>query len=623
MRRLACLAVALAVVAAGCLSTDDAKEPLQASELPPAAPPVPAPGLPPPPADWPACEHPWPCADGSEWPPGLAGPFELLEIVEHLVPSFDGTALHGYVLRPAVPEGVRVPVVLSSTIYYGQVFQTPKSPTRAALALGAEVPEARLIAEGYAVAYFSVRGTGQSGGCLEWWGPNEQRDQAWLVEWLGAQSWSNGRVAIMGGSYGGTTPWMAAIQNPPSLKTIVPVAGVVDAYTFSYTPQGAPFVIVAQYLNSFTAVNSLLPPLLGDPAGIPGHAQRAPDRLCEPTRRNMHERETEKWLDERDAGYWAKRRFSDGFPNLSAAVFLVHGFQDRGGSGHAQHDLLVWSWLREAPKRQLQGQWAHEMPDTPTWEDDLLAWFDFWLKGIGEGPPGLGHVEFEDNLGGWHESVAWPPVESREEVLYLAGGKLAPAPSAGSRAFLSSPGVAPRSTVCQAWIQEATGSPPIDATGLVYVTEPLKEDVLLAGNPIGLFPIKSDRPGGQFAVDLFVLDDRNPCTETARQISGTVVDLRFHQGNLKGIDFPVGAPTAVRVDLEDIAEWIPAGHRLAVVVSHGRVLDRHSGGSHVATLSIEGQGAEFDSHIVLPILRGTLGGLPPTIAYPPRPFAPV
>src|ERR671918_141114 len=51
-----------------------------------------------------------------------------------------------------------------------------------------------LVARGYAVAGFNVRGTGGSGGCLEFFGPKEQRDQAVLVEWLAAQPWSNGRV---------------------------------------------------------------------------------------------------------------------------------------------------------------------------------------------------------------------------------------------------------------------------------------------------------------------------------------------------------------------------------------------------------------------------------------------
>ena len=58
-----------------------------------------------------------------------------------------------------------------------------------------------------AVAIFNVRGTGNSGGCFSWLGPAEQRDQAFLVEWLAKRPWSNGRIGMMGLSYHGTTPW--------------------------------------------------------------------------------------------------------------------------------------------------------------------------------------------------------------------------------------------------------------------------------------------------------------------------------------------------------------------------------------------------------------------------------
>ena len=50
------------------------------------------------------------------------------------------------------------------------------------------------------------------------------------IEWAAAQSWSNGSVGTFGLSYPGAVQWLAAIENPPHLKAMVP------AMTFS-TPQ--------------------------------------------------------------------------------------------------------------------------------------------------------------------------------------------------------------------------------------------------------------------------------------------------------------------------------------------------------------------------------------------------
>ena len=48
------------------------------------------------------------------------------------------------------------------------------------------------------------------------------RDAAGLVDWIGRQPWSNGKVGMYGGSYNGFTQWAATKWMPRALKTIVP-----------------------------------------------------------------------------------------------------------------------------------------------------------------------------------------------------------------------------------------------------------------------------------------------------------------------------------------------------------------------------------------------------------------
>jgi uncharacterized protein len=47
-------------------------------------------------------------------------------------------------------------------------------------------------------------------------------DAAALIDWIAAQSWSDGRVGMYGGSYDGFTQWAAAKHMPKALKTIIP-----------------------------------------------------------------------------------------------------------------------------------------------------------------------------------------------------------------------------------------------------------------------------------------------------------------------------------------------------------------------------------------------------------------
>jgi putative CocE/NonD family hydrolase len=76
---------------------------------------------------------------------------------------------------------------------------------------------------GYVFALVDCRGRGNSEGRFE---PhlNEARDGYDVTEWLAAQEWSNGKVGMYGGSYEGYVQWTTAKEFPPHLATITPAA---------------------------------------------------------------------------------------------------------------------------------------------------------------------------------------------------------------------------------------------------------------------------------------------------------------------------------------------------------------------------------------------------------------
>lgn len=86
------------------------------------------------------------------------------------------------------------------------------------------------VGQGYAYAHMDVRGCGRSEGEFEFLGPNEQNDLHDVIEWLGAQPWSNGRVGGIGQSYFCMSQWFMGIANPPSLACLGAYDGLNDPY---------------------------------------------------------------------------------------------------------------------------------------------------------------------------------------------------------------------------------------------------------------------------------------------------------------------------------------------------------------------------------------------------------
>jgi putative CocE/NonD family hydrolase len=87
---------------------------------------------------------------------------------------------------------------------------------------------------GYVYALVDVRGRGNSGGEFDPFA-QEARDGHDVVEWLAKQPWSNGKVAMWGGSYAGYDQWATAKELPPHLVTIVPAAAAHPGVDFPFT----------------------------------------------------------------------------------------------------------------------------------------------------------------------------------------------------------------------------------------------------------------------------------------------------------------------------------------------------------------------------------------------------
>ncbi|CAK7211655.1 hypothetical protein SCUCBS95973_001188 [Sporothrix curviconia] len=94
-----------------------------------------------------------------------------------------------------------------------------------------ETPEPSFwTAKDYVVVRADERGTGQSPGHLDAISAAVTDAFVDLVEWAAVQSWSTGKVGLLGISYYAFTQWPVAARKPKGLAAIVPWEGMSDYY---------------------------------------------------------------------------------------------------------------------------------------------------------------------------------------------------------------------------------------------------------------------------------------------------------------------------------------------------------------------------------------------------------
>ena len=139
------------------------------------------------------------------------------------IPMRDGVTLLADVHRPA--ESGRYPVLIAASPYPRQL-QDLGAPMGFIEAGASDF----FVPRGYVHLIVNLRGTGGSGGTFGLFDAQERRDMYDLVEWAAQQPWCDGNVGMIGISYFAMTQLEAAVERPPHLKAIFPVAVTADLY---------------------------------------------------------------------------------------------------------------------------------------------------------------------------------------------------------------------------------------------------------------------------------------------------------------------------------------------------------------------------------------------------------
>lgn len=208
------------------------------------------------------------------------------------------------------------------------------------------------VAHGYAVIAPDPRGIFMSEGDIHAWGPQEPKDEYDLIEWVGTQSWSNGKVGLTGNSWLAMSQWFVAALKPPHLAAIAPWEGAADVYRDTSCRGGIPDTIfTAGIFNVLSGQNNI------------------EDLLTMMARHPLFD------------AYWDTK--AAGLQEIEVPAYIAASWTNLL---HTAGTFRGWREIASKDK-WLRIHNTHEWTDyyTPEHVEDLRRFFDRYLKGVDNG----------------------------------------------------------------------------------------------------------------------------------------------------------------------------------------------------------------------------------------------
>ena len=548
---------------------------------------------------------------------------------EYRIPMRDGVKLFVSVYTPlagAFKDAGLYPFLMTRTPYSCGPYGEDKMPTR----LG---PSQELLESGYIFVCGDARGRYESEGVFQEMNPHiddkksnkdvdESTDMYDTVDFLLKHvENNNGRVGITGISYPGFYTSASIIDSHPAIKAASPQAPMTNLFFNDDGYHGGAFMLAANY-GFYTGFkpqkNPTLPPPtrtpfdFGTPDTYKYYLQAGPtenlDKAFDGSNFLFHDQVTHTTYDD----YWKKRDLSRHMKNIHAAVMTVGGWFDAEDlSGPFKTFHAIDEFNPGAVNTLVVGPWTHG--GWSIWDGDKLGdvnfgsktgvffraqiqfpFFEYYLKGRNGGPLPKAYV-FETGSNVWKRYDAWPPKSATTKMLYFrAHGKLtfeAPTEKAGVDDYVSDPAHPvpfvnyTTDTVPQRYMDDdqrfASRRPDV----LVYETEPLTEDVTIAGPVRPKLKVASTGTDSDFVVkliDVYPEDFPNPPSDAVGKrilgaapilmggyeqlIRGEPMRAKFRDSWEKPAPLPPGKMVEVNAEMPDINHTFRAGHRIMVQV---------------------------------------------------------
>ncbi len=421
---------------------------------------------------------------------------------------------------------------------------------------------------GYACLRVDIRGNGDSHGIMEdEYSPQELADAVEVIEWAAAQGWCNGRVGMMGISWGGFNALQVAALSPEPLKAIVTLCSTDDRFADDIHYKGG----------------CLLNENLGWGATMWSYSSRAPDPALRPEDWKdlwLQRLEAEPFLPavwlrhQRRDEYWRHGSVCEAFDAIKAKVLAV------GGWGDAYKNSVPRLVANIPDAKGIIGPWVHKYPHFAVPEprigflQEALRWWDRWLKDIETGVENdpdysvylMDGVRpatwYTQRTGRW---INANPMDQKTLTFGLSATGLGRA--APFRQVVASPQDtgADAGEYCAIWLgPEMPGDQRSDeAKSAVFDSDTLSEPVNIVGSPIIRLRVSSRTPQSQLAVRLSHVHPDGAST----RITYGVLNLSHRNDHENPVPMPLKQPQDIGLALDNIAYRVPAGHRIRVSIS--------------------------------------------------------
>ena len=288
------------------------------------------------------------------------------------------------------------------------------------------------VSRGYAHVIADHRGTGMSEGEFCGWFAKEQQEDGYdLVEWIAQQPWCDGNLGMVGISWFAVIQYLVAAQQPPHLKAIAPHDGWGDLYRDTIYHGGIfsmawpPFLKWEMYLKNPTSASRKM---YREPGQLEKMVEEAlntvPINKCAYLVGTLMVPENDPatfdfTLHPLDGPFYWERSAHTKWEKIKVPVFFGSEMHDQPVSMHLPGSFSGWDGV-STPKKLVT---RPSVPERPFHEfhDELLRWYDYWLKGIDNG------VMEEPPIRIWVRGAnenrfgkEWPLKETRWVKFYLS-----------------------------------------------------------------------------------------------------------------------------------------------------------------------------------------------------------
>ena len=445
----------------------------------------------------------------------------IIKLTDVRIPTRDGSYVCADVFRP--DDSGQHPVIMNQG-FYGKSFDhgTIGSPEQADAKEELEdryftgnpdglqyenhesVDSAVWVPKGYVCIRIDARGVGNSPGLQAPFSVQQAEDYYDAIEWAGSQPWCNGNVGLWGMSYLAITQHTVASLQPPHLKAMVALGTDSDLYNEALYGGGL-------YGEGFWTWWR---------AAMAGH--------------NFHgEREETDWLermlatdfdDDEAYGLRGSIFMKPDMSKVRTPVWIV-GPQ----TGVVIHQLgssetFIRSTGVESKRFDFVDAWFPHSYQNSTIEDHE-RFFDHWLKGVDNGIMDAAPVRVQVRTGNGGHMVLheheWPIARTTYPRWYLDAQPSAWAGDSHGQELRGIHSTTPTAEASASYSAELDRGHPIPApigyvggtprwsTGVSFISEPVEEDLVLAGYMKAGLWMSSTTHDADLYVSLRIIDEND------------------------------------------------------------------------------------------------------------------